>query len=149
MRKKQRQSVLDDPNSKRADHVDEISRMMLDHIYKEAAKEGEVLRPDTAIERMTRLARDLTPEDPKSHSGIPLRPGRLNLIAARRRAHHYAVDLFYRTHFPQKGAPRIHPGEISLIRELQAKGLGYSRIGKVLSLSKDTVRKRIQSNQRA
>lgn len=57
---------------------------------------------------------------------------RLDTAALRRDAHHYAVDLFYRSYYPRRGAPPLSLGYLDSLLNLKAQGLNNQQIAKKL-----------------
>jgi hypothetical protein len=122
----------------------DLHKDILDDLYREAAENDLPLLPDTAFLRLfdelERWFPSSVGQTQKSTATPRLRP-RMGLIAGLREAHHYSVDAFYRTYFPQKGAPRITDGNKLL--DLVERGLSYRQIAQATGLTKDAARKRI------
>jgi hypothetical protein len=124
----------------------------LDAIYQDSAARGAFLTPDAA---MAALMDDLAALFPsrkgaESEMGTTARTHlqpRMDRIAGLRDAHRYAVNLFYRTYFPRKGAPPIPEDDLAKLLDLHERGLSYGQIAQEFKLpypqSKDMIRKRI------
>jgi hypothetical protein len=132
----------------------ELYKPILDHLFASARSSGTFLTPDGA---MAALKEDLATEFPSRKGAEPtkgltvrtyLRP-RMDLVAGLREAHRYAVDLFYRTYFPRKGAPRTADQDLATMLSLREQGKNYRSIALFFGLpypeSKDMIRKRIES----
>lgn len=128
-----------------------LYRAILDTAFEDSSKSGLHMTPDQAIET---LYSELAIHFPKSKltrtDGRPLLQPRIDLMAGRREAHHYAVDLYYRTYFARnKGAPRVSESDNVKLLEARERGLTYRQIAEMTNLSIEAVRKRISRARRS
>jgi hypothetical protein len=123
----------------------------LDDLFKEYESIGILLTPCMAIEEMEQLFEDMSlrfekdrRSETKKNPTAGHRYFRFDHVAFRREAHHYAVDLFYKTYYPRSGAPRLSIEYLGTVLELRRKGLNDPQIAERLGQSTDTIRKQIR-----
>ena len=123
----------------------------LDDLFKECESLGILLTPYIAIEQMELLLEDVSrhfEEECQSDAKKDPTPSRhyfrFDQVAFRREAHHYAVDLFYKTYYPRSGAPQLSIEYLNDVLELKRKGLNDPQIAERLGQSTDTIRKQVQ-----
>jgi hypothetical protein len=88
----------------------ELYKPLLDNLFRESASKGVSLTPDVALMKTEHVLESVflsVKEGGNSErkKALPIRPRlylRFERIAFRREAHHYAVDLFYKTYFSHK-----------------------------------------------
>ncbi len=131
--------------------------IVLEVVYKQAKAEGRIVRPDEAMSEAENkiscmVDKESVMKTPSYVQVKRLTPSNMEFII-RRKAHHIAVDLFYRTYdLIKSGAPRLSNDESI---DLQEKGLNHADIAKEIGLSvktpeakkrsKDVIRKRIEA----
>jgi hypothetical protein len=131
----------------------DISKLILEGLFKKAKAEGVRLWPDEAMLELTRLLKKAAKNNPPSTN---IEDKRIDLIAYWRDLHIYAVKLHYRTYHPRKGAPRISAEHGNKLLEMYEKeGMSYKDIALSLEPHLKTaddiergegkIRKRIQS----
>jgi hypothetical protein len=123
----------------------------LDDLFTECKALGILLTPYAAIEQMELLLEGVSrrfEEEGQSEARKDPTPGRryfrFDQVAFRREAHHYAVDLFYRTYYPRSGAPQLPIEYLNDVLELKRKGLNDPQIAERLGQSTDTIRKQVR-----
>jgi hypothetical protein len=123
----------------------------LDDLFREYESIGILLTPCMAIEEMEQLFKAISlrfEEERRSEAKKDPTPGhryfRFDHIAFRREAHHYAVDLFYKTYYPRSGAPQLSIEYLGAVLELRRKGLNDPQIAERLGQSTDTIRKQVR-----
>jgi hypothetical protein len=91
-------------------------------------------------------------EAEKGSTNWPHRPLRVDIVAARCKIHHHAVDLYYRTYFPRKpgikgkprrGAPQLPLEYLHQVLTLSKKGLNPAQIASKLGQSDPKAKGRI------
>ncbi|HEY0324088.1 MAG TPA: hypothetical protein VGC66_24285 [Pyrinomonadaceae bacterium] len=136
-----------------------IWKIELDRFYKEARDNNQILWPDEAMKKYIQLIEKGLELIESSSSQAELKPmrgsGRADLI----KAHKYAVDLFYKYHFPaKKGASLISSVHLSYLIKLHyEEDKSYREIAlllepnletiKDIERAEDRVRKRIESGK--
>lgn len=128
-------------------------RRMLDLIFEECASDGITVWPDEAMDWMEEYLEKLASDGEQSKLGETMSGLASNLrfdsAAYRREAHHYAVDLFYRTYFPRKrGAPPLPTAYLDRILQLRFKGLNYVSIAEKLGQPKDRMKKQVEAAEK-
>jgi hypothetical protein len=114
----------------------DINRELLKSFYQDAKEESEMLWPDAAIKRLSKLMGEVLEREKGSFAEAVLKNPKLDPAAHARELHHYAVDLFYDTYCgKQTGPPRLHPQYLKQIVMLREKGLSYGQIAKKLGLA--------------
>ena len=128
--------------------------IILKNIYLRAARNGQFLSPDDAM-KLTGKELDRFAEEHRGDHSVYFSPGpRYSHVAIVRRAHHFAVELHYRTYFPQKrGAPKLPQRYVEGLLQLAGKKLSYGQIARRLGLpadltTRDRLRKQIASAKR-
>jgi hypothetical protein len=130
---------------------------VLDDLYELYERASFLLKPDQAIEKMEEAFRDAlhrveteTVAEASPHAR-PTQVFRFDDSAFAREAHHYAVDLFYRTYFPRspegksrKGAPQLPTEYLDRILQLKRLGMNYVEIAKKLGQPKDRMRHQVK-----
>jgi hypothetical protein len=128
---------------------------VLDDLYESYERASLFLKPDQAMEEMEEAFRDMlqrveteTVAEASPHAR-PTRVFRFDDSAFAREAHHYAVDLFYRTYFPRggiqrKGAPALPKDYLQWILQLKREGMNPAEIAKKLGQPKDRMRKQVE-----
>lgn len=125
--KKKQQSKVKDP-------ID-FNKHLLQQMFDKAFKEGKILWPDDAVKELMslwdrvfkneaskKIVEKTIEENAKSNEREK------DFIAEAQKAHIDAVNLFYRTYFPRRGAPRIQAENIARIMELHRQGKSYRSI---------------------
>lgn len=85
----------------------EIAKMRLVDIFAEAKNAGESLSAEMALSRMWEQLRSVLP-NPSQVSESAKRATRRSLksdVARLKELHHFAVDEFYKTYFPEESGP--------------------------------------------
>jgi hypothetical protein len=132
-------------------------KLTLDSLFSEFESKEFLLTPDVAIEKMElafrRILSDSGSEAQPDSSSRPGQPFRFDETAFTREAHHYAVDLFYRTYFPReaggerksrKGAPQLSIEYLDRVLKLSDEGLEPHEIAERLGQSDPQARDRIR-----
>lgn len=86
-----------------------LYKPLLENLFRESASKGVRLTPDVALKETEHVLESVflsvkgesTSERKKAPTIRPRLYLRFERIAFRREAHHYAVDLFYKTYFSQ------------------------------------------------
>jgi len=126
----------------------EIYRTTLQSLFKEAAKQGRFLTIEAAVSEMWDSIQALAPGQPSERVKRRIRrPRRKSSVARLKQTYHLAVDLFFKTYYPEEskaGAPELADEELSRVDELRSRGLSYAQIANLLGDpgSKDKYRKR-------
>jgi hypothetical protein len=134
---------------------------VLEDLFKECAAIRVQLTPDRAIEEMEVIFGDVfrtvsagtgkeANKDPDGEPGLIFR---FDEPAFTCEAHHYAVDLFYRTYFPRggtqrRGAPRLPTEYTDRIVRLKRQGMNYAQIAAMLGQPKDRMRKQVKAAEK-
>jgi hypothetical protein len=141
-----------------------LYKPLLEDLFKTYASIRVQLTPDWAMEEMDEVFSDVFrrinaengPEAKKDPGAQPRPIFRFDESAFTREAHHYAVDLFYRTYFPRRsvegksrrGAPSLPTDYVDRILQLMRRGLGYAEIAKNLGQPKDRMRKQVKAAEK-
>jgi len=136
---------------------DELRRMwrkrytsLLDMVFKEYKSVGLFVTPDEAMDVMEELLPALVSEDKGSEPEGGGHVFRFDFAAFRSDAHHYAVDLFYKTYYGLrgKGRPPLPREHLDQLLGLRRQGLSYRQIGKKLGQTQDATRKQVKVLER-
>jgi hypothetical protein len=125
---------------------------VLDQIFEAFASQEIRIGPDAALEEMENFLERLcnqSRQDESKDASSATAVIRFNFAAYRREAHHYAVDRFYRTYFPQKrGAPPLPEYHLDRILALRRKGKTPLAIADKMGLRKDTAKYQVEAAEK-
>lgn len=135
-----------------------LFQVTLDAIFEDAIAQGYVVTPDKAMTECEARLRQVfgQPVDTKNNNPSQTFNQYLRKVeSARLKAHHYAVDKYYRTYRNVRpGAPSISDEIKQEMFQLRDRGLSHAKIAMKLGLpfntpeeqrkSKDIVRKRLK-----
>jgi hypothetical protein len=109
-----------------------IFKRFLDEMFEVAITAESRLTPDAAMRELDDVLESVLEAMDKTKTATvrPSRPLRIDVVAARQKIHHYAVDLFYRTYFPRKAGMEGQPRR-------GATGLPLEYLDQVLKLSRE------------
>jgi hypothetical protein len=133
--------------------VDEAYKARLVDIFAQAKNLGETLWPDAALWKLESEIKNLVGGSPEKPSILARRKTRVSLksgIARKKQLHHFAVDQFYKTYFPDvsgRGRPRLPAEDREDVKQLREAGASWSEIPQKLgdpdgTKAKDKYRKR-------
>lgn len=123
-----------------------LYKSTLDLIFQECSQSKLVITADCAIDLMEELFAKMIERDKQSNAEP--RASRLNFVALRCEAHHYAVDVFYKTYYGRKrGAASLSLEYLDRLLTLRRQGRNESQIASSLGQRKDTIRKQLQLAQ--
>jgi hypothetical protein len=127
-------------------------RFTLDAIFEEYSSVGMMVAPDEAMDLMHDLLRDWVSRDASEASKATSRPAtlvRFDSDAFSREAHHYAVDLFYKTYFPRgRGTPPLPDSYLNGILKLRREGLSHLAIANRLGIRRDTAKYQVAAAEK-
>lgn len=136
------------------DFARKLTRSLLKRIYEKAASGEVVPTPDAALARMHEQIERLSGGTgaARESESFPAELARLDFRQLECEAHHYAVDLFYATLRPRKGAPPLRPEYLNQLLALRSEGLSPRKIAIRLGLgpsleSADRVRHQLRIAQ--
>jgi len=128
----------------------------LEEIFSIYQQHGVMLTPDKAIEEFDLLLDKLS--EVLGSEVSPVMSARFDPKTIRRKAHHYAVDLYYRalgstgttgTAVARRGAPPLSDAHVDQILKLVREGKSVAEIARLLGLeghgAKDRMRHRIRT----
>jgi hypothetical protein len=137
--------------------LDKAQESALVNLFAEAHSRGENLSPDGAMGKLHEQIRGLIGDPsalPASTKRKAARVPRKSGVARQKLLHHLAVDLFYKTYFPEeskRGRPPLPEAESREITELREAGATWAEIPAKLgdpAGSKDKYRKRVTKTHR-
>jgi len=122
-------------------------------LFTEAKGQGETLLPDAALMRLQVDIRRLIGDAEKLPASTKRKASRVPLkssVARQKQLHHLAVDLFYKTYFPDgtgRGRPRLPDEDRQEVKRLKDAGESWTKIPAKLgdpdgAKAKDKYRKR-------
>lgn len=126
--------------------AEEFSREILNNCFNAALNEGRLLTPDETMKEMEEFLLCYFSKPNQSDKPLQVVKTRINLIAVWRKAHHYAVDLYYDS-LPKsdQGAPPYSDQYYEYLLLLRDQKLSYGQIAIKLQLPMNTPYERTSS----
>ena len=118
-------------------------RPVLDDLYKAAHNDNVLLTPDAAVNKMEEVFAFVFKAEQRDENKASTSFPRFDGVAFSRDAHHYAVDLFYKTYHKRTGAPPLRADYLNLLLKLDADGMNPAQIASKLGHKPDAIRKQL------
>src|SRR5579863_6157906 len=121
----------------------------LDAIFEECQSCNIVLSPDQSMEWMEELLESIVGFGEEEEADNRKLAFRFNAVAFRCEAHHYAVDLYYKTYGGlTRGAAPLSLEYLDRVLTLHKQGRNVPQIANQLGQKQDAIRKQIEAAQR-